>query len=94
MHSNLPEICFAILPATGEPICIARGESGYQPAAIILDGQDWRKMNEALGITPAHVEAMIVGSMFGWDVPGADPAEYEGKIKAWADLTLVDQGRG
>jgi hypothetical protein len=28
-------------------------------------------MNEKLGVSPAHAEAMLVGSMFGWDVPGA-----------------------
>ncbi len=29
------------------------------------------------GITPAQQEAMLVGSMFGWDVPGADPDHYD-----------------
>ena len=28
-------------------------------------------------VTPAQEEAMKIGSMCGWDVPGADPAKYQ-----------------
>lgn len=34
------------------------------------------ELNEEMGVTPAH-PAMEIGSMAGWDVPGADPANYE-----------------
>lgn len=34
------------------------------------------QLNEQLGVTMWQRKAMEVGSMCGWDVPGADPAKY------------------
>jgi hypothetical protein len=33
--------------------------------------------NEKLGVTKAQSEAMKAGSMFGFEVPGADPKNYD-----------------
>jgi hypothetical protein len=32
-----------------------------------------RLFNESLGVTPKQVEAMLAGSMFGWNSPAANP---------------------
>jgi len=34
-------------------------------------------MNKSIGVSKAEREAMNVGSLFGWDVPGANPAMYD-----------------
>lgn len=83
IHMNkLPEHCFSTLPGSGELIAIKRGESGYYKS-------DWNTSDPAknreiadyqngkCGITKAQEEAMLTGSMAGWDVPGADPDFYE-----------------
>ena len=59
-----------------------RGESGYYPSGwSTTDAQENRRIadeqNRKLGVTTAQEEAMKIGSMCGWDVPGADPAKYE-----------------
>ena len=82
---GLPDCCLAVLPSDETQIVkIVRGERGYYPLVASVS-QVWAgktvaekvdKMNEALAVTPAQREAMITGSMFGWDNLAADPARY------------------
>lgn len=72
---KLPAYCAAILPGYGTPIIIVAGERGYHPAPLNLNVEAY---NAKRGITPAQAEAMLVGSMFGWEVPGANPENCEG----------------
>lgn len=71
---GLPAFAYAEHPATGETIVVKRGKSGYYPAN--RPGRP-DELNARLGVTPAQAEAMLTGSIFGWDVPGADPAIYD-----------------
>ena len=82
LAEGLPELCFSVLPGTGELICIKRGESGYYPSDWSTpDAGKNRELadynNERLGVTPAQRMAMETGSMHGWSTPGADPKAYE-----------------
>lgn len=71
--AKLPARCYARHPSTNDPILITAGERGYHWAPPTLDVD---AANTRHGITPAQVEAMLVGSMFGWEVPGANPDMY------------------
>lgn len=35
-----------------------------------------RELNAELGVIPLGVECLMIGSMFGWESPGADPGTY------------------
>lgn len=81
MRNELPKTCFAIMPGEGSLIILKRGTRGYYRSDWETGDKmqnkniaDWH--NQRSGITPAQVMAMQVGSMYGFDVPGADPQRY------------------
>ena len=81
LRSSLPEQCYSILDSTGEVIILQKGVDGYSTTDIpatdrISARQIVDHYNEKLGVTKAQEAAMKAGSMFGWDVPAADPKSY------------------
>lgn len=66
-------MCAAKHPTTGKPIFLKSYVHGYFKAPSFLKVEEY---NTKLGITKGMVEAMLCGSIFGFEVPGADPAHY------------------
>ena len=82
LRSDLPEVCFSILPSTGDVIIIKHGESGYYRSEYSTEDKAFNRefandRNANLGVSKAQIEAMLAGSMYGWDVPAADPKSYD-----------------
>lgn len=79
---GLPALCFSILRTTGQLICIKRGDTGYYPSDWDTGNREENEkladdINSNMGVSPIQRQAMEIGSMCGWDVPGADPANYK-----------------
>lgn len=82
LRSSLPDHCYSLLSESNAIIIITKGESGYQyanksghdpaEAQSIVD-----ECNKSSGVTKAQEAAMLAGSMYGWDVPAADPKHYD-----------------
>lgn len=82
LRSSLPEQCYSALLDTGAVVILKRGETGYYKTDIPFQDKEAAKQlvaeyNEKLGVTKAQSEAMKAGSMFGFEVPGADPKNYD-----------------
>lgn len=76
--SKLPPQSFATLPGNAKLVIgIHRGVPGYTPLNMHDTAEEAeaqaKRLNDRRGVTNAQREAMLVGSMFGWHVPGADP---------------------
>ena len=79
---GLPELCYSVHESTGELIVIKRGECGYYPTDYNTSDKEKNveladRLNEKLGVDMWQRQAMEVGSICGWTVPGADPAKYQ-----------------
>jgi hypothetical protein len=61
--------CFVKHGLTEKTVMIIFGQNGYFEVSD-LENEDPDKLNEKLGVTKEQSEAMLIGSMFGWNVPG------------------------
>lgn len=85
---NLPEACYSYVATENEVVILKRGETGYYKTGIYAKDADegkfiTREQNARMGITELQENCMQIGSMFGFHVPGANPANYDadGKFK-------------
>lgn len=80
-EGGLPEFCLVFIPEGGPGKyvgAVRRGEMGYSPTTYdVPDPEKAQELvahvNRRLGVTDLQAQCMHNGSMFGWDVPGADP---------------------
>ena len=73
MFAKLPPACFirSLLSGNGQVCRIDRGAPGWTVVDTHLPPD---RLNDALPVrpTPAQIDAMRVGAMFGWDALDAD----------------------
>lgn len=74
---GLPRYCYSYLPTEQRKARIDFAENGYLPLGEEYDGVSVVELNNGLGVSPAQVQAMKCGSMFGWNVPAAYPKNYD-----------------
>lgn len=82
LRSSLPEQCYGTLLNTGKIVIYKRGETGYYKTDIPYASKEEARAlvdehNARSGVSMAQEAAMAAGSMFGFDVPAADPANYD-----------------
>ena len=69
-----PSWCFG---KNGDDIIILIDDvNGYQETPYHMSGE-LDIINEMIGVNEKQAKAMLIGSLFGWHVPGADPS-YDG----------------
>ncbi len=81
LRSSLPEKCYVYVESTDEIGLVERGEKGYSPVSVkptagVTKEKSVEYLNDAMGVSKAQAAAMKVGSLFGWEVKAADPANY------------------
>jgi hypothetical protein len=72
--SGLPPVAFMDDPTEPKQVsAVLIGESGHYPIppGDKFYGNDARTLNRRFAVTDAQAQAMVIGSMCGWDVPGA-----------------------
>jgi hypothetical protein len=70
--NDLPLMCAVENPSDGTTVLVRRGIVGYWEAGNI----NRHEFNKRHNVTPAQEQAMSYGSVFGFDVPAADPLNH------------------
>jgi hypothetical protein len=90
---------FAVInDVTGEKVFVVRGEIGFYPKGDPAQSRQWSSAEawvarwDAMRATQTDDETMAakVGSMFGWDCPGAKAAAEDQPIQLPQDTAAVE----
>lgn len=78
-HVELPELAYVVSAGDTALVIVKRGELGFYPygPASPHNQSVADELNARMGVTKAQAAAMEFGSLFGWHVPGANPANYD-----------------
>lgn len=82
LRSSLPDKSYSVLPSGNEIVIVKKGEPGYyrtdicghdreEPLPIVAE------FNKSGGVSKAQAASLLGGSMFGWQMPAADPRSYD-----------------
>jgi hypothetical protein len=84
---KLPECCYAYNPGSGETVFLKKGVVGYYAVTFEDDKfMDAEEANKRLGVTKFQAHVMMLASMAGWHVPGADVDHYTQEEKFQIEL--------
>ena len=80
-RTELPDFCLFTIPSTGQLIILKKGVRGYYASGWDTGNREENQKiaqahNRRRGISDIQEAAMSAGSMFGWNLPGADPQWY------------------
>ena len=67
--SEQPQVCYTEHPVTKLTVVLRRGAMGYYDTEYSRCCPD--VLNCRIGVTKEQEQAMVAGSMFGWDCPAA-----------------------
>ena len=77
---GLPSWCFAKHYEVGKLTVVTRDVMGHNPIfGMPIPMENIDEANKMIGVTTKQSEAMLIGSMFGWHVPGAAPNYEDGE---------------
>ena len=82
LRTDLPDCCYSVNKVTGEVIILKKGEKGFYKTDILTKGREESReladfQNKKLGVSKAQEAAMYLGSLNGFDTPGADPKQFD-----------------
>lgn len=71
-NPNLPDKAYVLHPVDGTTILVTQGVLGYTPTFKKVNPQKLNTWLNGKPLSKKQEDAMLDGSMFGWDCPAAN----------------------